>query len=221
MVELPSEVIVLIRRRFVAMVASAGLASCGQDAAAPRTVEPTPVVPTPQVLSVAVQPASAIMPIGGTLQLSAVVAADPGAATTVSWTSSDTLRIKVTQDGVVSARQASGWIDVCATSKVTPTKLACARVIVSVATDWEAVSVVPTSANLAVGDTVRLYAALAHEPVGSTSFRWTSADSGRVVVDSTGRATARAATTGTAVCARPATHPDWVGCSNVVVRSSR
>lgn len=192
------------------------LVSCGHGTAE-RTTAPVIVKP-PQVISIAIVPAIAAVPVGGTLHLSANVAVVAGASAAISWSSSDTLAAVVAADGTVSARRVSPSVRICATSRADQTMFACADVRVNEPVVWERVTVVPSETTLRVGESVTLYAAVAQQPAGSTTFTWTSADTLRVIVNGEGRVTARASTVSTAVCARPASHPDWVACANVIVR---
>lgn len=198
------------------LLVCAALASCGRE-----DTTQSPLARTPQVMSVAVSPTTLSLPIGGTRQLSAVVDVDAGATSAVLWTSSDALAATVTQQGVVTGRRAPSNVRVCATARADTTRSSCADVSVTAVLPMERVMVVPSVAYLESDESFSFTAALAFEPPGSTTFTWWSSDTSRVRVDANGRATARAATAGTAVCARPASHPEWFSCASVVVRASR
>jgi uncharacterized protein YjdB len=206
----------LIRAQFAISLGCLGLLSCGR-LVVDRPTEPS-ASRTPQVLSVLVSPSSASVPVGGTLRLSAVVAAEDGATAGVRWSSNDSLVASVSPEGIVLARAVSSGVRVCATSSADATKAGCAHVTVNAAVAWEQVSVVPSEATLLVGESVNLYASAPREPASATTFIWASADTSRVSVAGDGRVTARAATPGTAVCARLSTHPDRFACVNVIVR---
>jgi hypothetical protein len=87
----------------------AAVAACGDDV----TINPT----THNVNSVSVAPDGAVLPVGQTLQMIAVVNADSGVATTVTWSSSDQAKATVSATGLVTA-VASGSVAIQACSTV-------------------------------------------------------------------------------------------------------
>ena len=86
----------------------ATVAACGDDV----TINP----PTTNVNSVSVAPDGVTLPVGQTLQMIAVVNADSGVATTVTWSSSDQAKATVSATGLVTAVSAgSVAIQACST----------------------------------------------------------------------------------------------------------
>jgi hypothetical protein len=85
------------------------------------------------------------------------------------------------------------------------------------------VLVVPDSATIVVGQTIRLAARVTSDAVISTPylFSWASADPTKARVDSTGIVTAEAVTTGVKVCAAASNiaTSNAVGCATVIVQA--
>ena len=167
----------------MAVVLVGGLA-CGDGSTAP----PSPPPPAPPVATtVAVTPASAsLSSIGETVQLSAEVRDQNGRAmsgASIAWTSSDVAVATVDASGLATAA-GNGTATVTATSGS-----ASGSATVSVEQSVAAVSVTPDTAELVVGDTVRLSAAaldaLGNEVAG-VPFSWSSGDTLVAVVDAAG-----------------------------------
>ena len=167
----------------MAVVLLGGLA-CGDGSTAP----PSPPPPAPPVATtVAVTPAStSLSSIGETVQLSAEVRDQNGrtmSGASTAWTSSDVAVATVDASGLARAA-GNGTATVTATSGS-----ASGSATVSVEQSVAAVSVTPDTAELVVGDTVRLSAAaldaLGHEVAGA-SFSWSSGDTLVAVVDAAG-----------------------------------
>ena len=169
-----------------AAVLLGGLA-CGEDATGPPPPPPPP--PPPVATTLAVTPASVqLSSLGETAQLSAEVRdqngrAMPGAA--VTWTSADPTVASVDASGLVTA-VSNGTATVTAAAGS-----ASGSAAVSVEQTVASVSVVPDSAALLVGDTVRLSAAAADAlggEVAGAAFAWSSTDTLVATIDSVGLA---------------------------------
>lgn len=79
------------------------------------------------------------------------------------------------------------------------------------------INIVPVSATLRVGDTVRITATLPVPPGPAGGWTWTSSDATKATVDSTGLVRALAAlSTGIAICATPKPETGLKGCATVV-----
>ncbi|MEA3247618.1 MAG: Ig-like domain-containing protein [Gemmatimonadota bacterium] len=95
---------------------------------------PTPDT-TPKVNSVTVTPSAVTMSVGSTASFTAAVDVSNGAATTVTWSSSDASKVSVTAAGVATAVAATPGVAVCATSTADANKKGCASVVVSAVTN--------------------------------------------------------------------------------------
>lgn len=198
---------------------TSGVAVCAQLRSDPSVrgcaeIAVFPGLPIPTVFTVT--PSGITLYPGDTVRLFANNDRYNGVVETVTWSSSDSTKARVSATGLVTAISSSPPLFVCAWSTLLDSRFGCARVVVSVV--YERMSIVPASATLALGESVTFYASLVGQSPGATTFTWSSADTTRVTIDATGRATGRALTPGTAVCARPASHPDWMGCASVIVR---
>lgn len=163
----------------LALTAALVLAGCG---GAP---------PAPSVTSVTVNPATATLNIGGTQQLTASVAVQNGAATTVTWSSNNTTVADVSNTGLVNAK-AAGTAIITATSTVDGSKKGTATITVSAAT-INNVTISPGSALLNIGGTQQFTATV----TGSTGFNnavnWSTSNNTVASVSNTGMVTANAA----------------------------
>lgn len=206
--------------RAVAYTASVLLllaAGCGTETAGTTAVSAAVPVPvSPEIEPITVTPSGISLYPGDTVRLFANNLRYNGVVETVIWTSSDSTKARVSATGLVTALSSSPPLVVCARSALLDSRFGCATVVVSVV--YERMSVVPASATLGLGESVTFYASFVGQSSSATTFAWSSADTTRVTIDATGRATGRALTSGTAVCARPASHPDWIGCAAVIVR---
>jgi hypothetical protein len=79
------------------------------------------------------------------------------------------------------------------------------------------VVVAPSSVSLAPGQTVRFTAMATAEIVQPEGWKWSSSDSLRVTVDSTGLARAIIPVPGVAICATVKANPNKKGCAQLVV----
>jgi hypothetical protein len=107
-------------------------AACGDKVtvAGPSTPDTTP-----KVNSVTVTPGTATMSVGATVSFTAAVDVSNGAATTVTWSSSDASKVSVTAAGVATAVAATPGVAICATSTADANKKGCASVVVSAVTN--------------------------------------------------------------------------------------
>ena len=176
----------------MAVVLLGGLA-CGDGSTTP----PSPPPPAPPVATtVAVTPVSAsLSSIGETVQLSAEVRDQNGRAmsgASIAWTSADMAVATVDASGLARAA-GNGTATVTATSGSASgsatVSVEQSVAVVSVEQSVAVVSVTPDTAELVVGDTVRLSAAaldaLGNEVAGAP-FSWSSGDTLVAVVDAAG-----------------------------------
>lgn len=87
---------------------------------------------TPTVTSVSVAPATATLNVGQTVTFSAAVNTTNGAATTVTWTSSDPTKVSMS-GATATANASTPGVAICATSTVDTGKQGCASVAVTAA----------------------------------------------------------------------------------------
>ncbi|WP_168118779.1 S-layer homology domain-containing protein [Paenibacillus sp. HB172176] len=144
----------------------------------------------PAVNSVSVTPETANVVQGGTRQLSASVDAVGGAATTVTWSSSDTNdKVTVDENGLVTvaADAAAGDYTITATSTFDGTKHDAATLTVTLAPAVNSVSVTPETANVVQGGTRQLSASVDAVGGAATTVTWSSSDTNdKVTVDESG-----------------------------------
>ncbi|HVZ49932.1 MAG TPA: hypothetical protein VG916_14190 [Gemmatimonadaceae bacterium] len=126
-------------------------AACGDKV---NIVQPTTNT-TPTVNSVTVTPGTATMSVGGTVNFTAAVDVSNGAATTVTWASSDNSKVSVDASGKATALAATPGVAICATSTVNTAKVGCASVVVSASVNIPAtVSIQSITVNGTNGTTV-------------------------------------------------------------------
>lgn len=82
------------------------------------------------------------------------------------------------------------------------------------------VTVAPSTATMAIGQTVSFSAVVDVSNAAATTVTWASSDASKVAVSATGVATAVAATPGVAVCATSTADANKKGCSSVVVSAA-
>ena len=152
------------------------------------TTEPRPYFPEPT--SVTVSPATAeLTALGATVQLSAEVRDQNGqamAGATVTWVSSATAAATVSASGLVTA-VANGNATITATAGSVS-----GSAVVSVAQEVSTVTVVPDTATVVEGDTLRLAATATDsngQVVSGAEFEWASGNTAVAVVDTTGLVT--------------------------------
>jgi uncharacterized protein YjdB len=149
----------------------------------------------PAVNSVIVTPSIASVEQGGSKQLTATVDAVGGAATTVTWTSSNA---KMTVDSAgnvsVAADATPSDYTITATSTVDSSKKGTATITVTAAPAINSVTVSPSTASVVQGGSKQLTASVDAVGGAATTVTWTSSDD-NVVVDSTGNVTVAADTT--------------------------
>jgi uncharacterized protein YjdB len=149
----------------------------------------------PAVNSVIVTPSIASVEQGGSKQLTATVDAVGGAATTVTWTSSNA---KMTVDSAgnvsVAADATPSDYTITATSTVDSSKKGTATITVTAAPAINSVTVSPSTASVVQGGSKQLTASVDAVGGAATTVTWTSSDD-NVVVYSTGNVTVAADTT--------------------------
>ncbi|MFF2092391.1 S-layer homology domain-containing protein, partial [Paenibacillus sp. NPDC058174] len=148
----------------------------------------------PAITSVDISPNSASVMQGESKQLTATVVAVGGAATTVTWTSSDSSNVAVDGTGNVTAAADAepGDYTITATSTVNNSKKATATITVTAAPAITSVDVSPNSASVMQGESKQLTATVVAVGGAATTVTWTSSDSSSVAVDGTGNVTAAA-----------------------------
>lgn len=126
-------------------------AACGDKV---NIVQPTSETPVPTINGVTVTPGTATLSIGQTVNFTAAVDASNGAATTVTWGSSDASKVSVDASGKATAVAATPGVAICATSTANTGKVGCASVVVQANVNIPAtVSISGITAN-GVGTTV-------------------------------------------------------------------
>ncbi|MGO4499612.1 Ig-like domain-containing protein [Paenibacillus sp. 2RAB27] len=150
---------------------------------------PVTVTATPAINSVTVSPITANVVQGGSKNLTATVDAVGGAATTVTWTSSDA-KVVVDSAGkvTVATDAALGDYTITATSTANNSKKGTATITVTTAPAINSVSVSPSTASVVQGGTEQLTATVDAVGGAATTVTWTSSDA-KVVVDSAGKVT--------------------------------
>ena len=121
------------------------------------TTTTTPVAPG-KINSIAVAPAAVTLTIGQAVTLVAAVNADPGVATTVTWSTSDATKVTVVA-GLVTAVAATPGVAICATSTVNVGVKGCASAVVVAAS-----ATVPATVSIA-----GVYGATTTTPITPTS----------------------------------------------------
>ncbi len=167
-----------------------GLAGCGDDV---TIVEPPPPPPppAPTVKSISVAPNPGSVSVGGTITMSAAVVADPGVATTVTWSSSDAAKATVNASSGVVTGVSAGSVAITATSTVNPSVQGNATVNVTAAptATVSGVTVTPGTAGLVVGQTVQLSASVQGANNPAQTVTWSSLSAGIASVSAGGLVT--------------------------------
>lgn len=157
-----------------------GVGGCGEG----------PTTPRPLVVSVEVEPEVLTLVEGDTAEVNAVVTTDGGASREVQWSSTRDSVATVDSAGRVAARAVRDTVQaaVGATSVADTTKKDSAQVTVEPKScpAVNPVSIVPSSATVAVGETVDFAASVSFDTAQVIS--WTSGDTAVATVDSTGTA---------------------------------
>ncbi|MGG4144216.1 Ig-like domain-containing protein, partial [Paenibacillus algorifonticola] len=158
-----------------------------------RTSSYVPPVP-PTINSVTVSPSTASVVQGGSRQLTAAVDAAGGAATTVTWTSSDASKVAVNSTGnvTVAADAALGDYMITATSTVDSSKKGTSTITVTEAPAINSVTVSPSTASVVQGGSEQLTATVDAVGGAAATVTWTSSDASKVAVNSTGNVTVAA-----------------------------
>lgn len=152
-----------------------GVAACGDDVTVVDPPPPPPP-PAPAVKSITVTPDGASIQVGGTINMTAAVNADPGVATTVTWSSSDNTKATVVAGTGVVTGVAPGAVGIKATSTVNPAVQGSATLTVVAAPTATVTGVVvtPATASLVVNQTVQLAATVLGTNNPSQTVTWTS-----------------------------------------------
>ncbi|MBU5354688.1 Ig-like domain-containing protein [Paenibacillus barcinonensis] len=147
----------------------------------------------PAVNSVTVSPNTDSLMQGESRQLVATVNAVGGAATTVTWASSDLdNKVTVSDSGfvTVAADAATGNYTITATSTADSSKVGTATITVTYAPAVNGVIVTPDPASIVQGDSLQLEAVVEAVGGASTDVTWNSSDqTGKVMVSNTGLVT--------------------------------
>ena len=153
-----------------------------------------PVVP---VATVEVSPPSAIIAVGGTVQLSASLkdaGGEPLTGRTVTWTSDAPGVADVSTTGLVTGTTAGGPVTITATSE--GQSGTSSVTVTATAEPVASVEVAPSSASIAVGGTVQLTATpkdAGGQPLTGRTITWASSATGVATVSATGLVTGVAA----------------------------
>lgn len=151
------------------------------------------VTEAPAVNSVSVSPSTDSVMQGDSIHLTATVDAAGGAATTVTWTSSDAhgkVAVSITGDVTVAADAVPGYYTITATSNFDTSKKGTATITVTEAPAIRSVSVSPSNDSVVQGDSLQLTATVDAAGGAATTVTWTSSDTDdKVTVDSTGNVT--------------------------------
>jgi hypothetical protein len=152
-----------------------GLAGCGDDVTIVDPPPPPPP-PAPTVKSISVAPNPGTVQVGQTITMSAAVNADPGVATTVTWSSADPSRATVHATTGVVTGVAAGSVGITATSTVVPSVQgnATVNVVAAPTATVTGVTVTPGSASLIVGQTVQLSASVSGTNNPAQTVTWSS-----------------------------------------------
>ncbi|WP_434752899.1 S-layer homology domain-containing protein [Paenibacillus amylolyticus] len=147
----------------------------------------------PAVTSIIVTPDNDSMMQGESRQLAATVHAVGGAATTVTWVSSDAdNKVAVSNTGLVTAAPDAvpGLYSITAISTADSSKSATATITVTYAPAVNGVTVTPDPASIVQGDSLQLGASVDVVGGASTEVTWSSSDlNGKVLVSNTGNVT--------------------------------
>ncbi|MGO4531801.1 S-layer homology domain-containing protein [Paenibacillus sp. 2TAF8] len=147
----------------------------------------------PAVTGITVTPDNDSMMQGESRQLAATVNAVGGAATTVTWSSSDAdNKVAVSDTGFVTVASDAvpGIYSIMVTSTVDSSKSATATITVTYAPAVNGVTVTPDPASIVQGDSLQLGASVDVVGGASTEVTWSSSDlNGKVLVSNTGNVT--------------------------------
>ena len=150
---------------------SGGTANDGDDTSSARTFSIT-AEPEEEVISVTVTPASATVLEGGTRQLNVQVVTEGGAASTVTWTSSDEDIATVSATGLVTAVAASATpVIITATSTEDSTKSDTASITVTAPNQAPTADAGPNQTNAVIGTIVNLDGSGSSDD-GPISYSW-------------------------------------------------
>ncbi len=140
-----------------------------------------------RVLGLTVSPSSAELPVNGTQQLDALVTADRGTPTAVTWRTSDATRATVSPTGLVTAI-AAGVANITAVSTADTTRRAASQV--TVRPRVLGISISPRAETLFVTATTQLNATVQGDSGVVTRVRWRSVNPGVASVSEQGLVTA-------------------------------
>ncbi len=145
------------------------------------------------VTSVAIEPASLVIPPGGTGQLTAVIAPDDATSKSVTWSSSNTAIATVSAEGLVNGLQASNATITVSTNDGHRTATASVRVGIPVT----GITISPGSIDLMSGGSTTLTATILPANATDKTVTWTSSAPAVATVNVAGLLTAANAGTAT------------------------
>ena len=192
----------------------------GKNGRAAVTVSVSPPPPPVPVASISVSPAAPSVQVGGTVQLSAVTRDASGnvvVGRTISWSSSNTAVATVSASGLVRALLA-GSSNITATSGGV-SALSAVTVTAPPPQPVASVSLSPSTANLAVGQTQQLVATVRdanNNLLTGRTVTWTSSNSATATVSASGLVRAQAPGSATII----ATSEGVAGTATITVPSS-
>ncbi|HYW32264.1 MAG TPA: Ig-like domain-containing protein [Gemmatimonas sp.] len=137
----------------------------------------------PIVRSVSVTPAAAGVSIGGSLQLSAALTADPGISTNIIWRSSNTAAAVVSNSGLVTGISAD-QVTITALSAADTLKRASATITVT--STPVSVAITQSSVSLSAGQSTTLQAVVSGNPGTSQTVTWSTSNPAVVTVSAAG-----------------------------------
>lgn len=169
----------------------------------------------PAVTTVAVNPPAAAVIVGDDIQLEAVVTAEGGASTDVTWESSDEALATVDADGLVTTL-ALGEVEITATSVFNNTVSGSAIITIVDAPAVVSITVTPATAALELDGSQQLEANVVAVGGAEETVTWASSDEDVATVDEDGLVTAVSA--GVATVTATSTFDDTVyGSAEITV----
>ncbi len=149
------------------------------------------IVVTPIARTVLIAPPAGgtSLTVGQTAALISTVTGDPGAATTVSWSSSATSIASISPDGVVSAL-APGTVTITATATSNGAATATLQLTIVAAPVVQQVAVTPAQDTLIVGGSRTFVATVTADAALPRTVTWRSSSPAVATIDATGRASA-------------------------------
>jgi uncharacterized protein YjdB len=150
------------------------------------------------VTGVALSPASASVPVGGTVQLTATVSPSNATNKSVSWSSNNTSVATVNASGLVSGI-AAGSATITVTTQDGSKSATCAVTVNSTTVPVSSVTVTPSTASINVGATTQLTATVSPSNASNKNVSWSSNNTSVATVSATGLVSGIAAGSATIV----------------------